>query len=387
MENFIYNLPTEIHFGKGMQEELKRLIPKYATKVLLHYGGGSIKKQGIYDYVVEVLNELNVSFVELGGVVPNPRLSLVKEGIELCKKENVDFVLAVGGGSVIDSSKAIVAGLDVDFDIWEAYIGKTKLPDDFNPIGVGVVLTIPAAGSECSRGTVITNEETQIKTSIGHDNLRPKFAILNPEYTYTLPSHQTANGVADIMAHMFERYFTNTRHVDTTDRLLEACIVSTMRFAKPAIDNPTNYDYRAEIMWCGCLAHNNILGVGRIQDWASHGIEHELSAIYDIAHGAGLSIIFPAWMKFVYKQDIDRFVQFATRIMGVEFSIDNKEICVLQAIEKLEEFYKSIGLPIRLNEVGIDNKNFEIMAKKAKSLGNFVSLKEDDILEIYKLAL
>ncbi len=386
MENFVYNLPTEIYFGKDQQNELKNILPKYATKVLLHYGGGSIKKQGIYDFVVKELNNMGIPFVELGGVVPNPRLSLVYEGIKLCKENNVDFVLAVGGGSVIDSGKAIAAGAVVDFDIWEAFEGRA-FDKDFNPLGVGVILTIPAAGSECSTGGVITKEQGELKRGFGHPNLRPKFGILNPEYTYTLPSHQTANGVSDILAHMFERYFTNTRHVDVTDRLLEACITTTMRFAKPAIDNPNNYDYRAELMWCGTIAHNNMLGVGRIQDWASHGIEHELSAIYDIAHGAGLSIVFPAWMKYVYKHDVDRFVQFANRIFGIDYSVDNKEICVLQAIEKLEDFYKSIGLPTRLSDIGIDDSRLKEMAKKCGPKGFFVSLDENDVYEIYKLAL
>ncbi len=387
MDNFNYNLPTEIFFGKGQQNELKNLLPKYATKVLLHYGGGSIKRQGIYDFVVEELNKIGMPFVELGGVVPNPRLSLVHEGIELCKKENVDFILAVGGGSVIDSAKAIAGGCAVNYDIWETFRGITKLPADFNPMGIGVILTIPAAGSECSTGTVVTNEKEELKLSFGHPNLRPRFAILNPEYTFSLPKHQTANGVADILAHMFERYFTNTRHVDVTDRLLEATIITTMRFAKPAIENPDNYDYRAEIMWCGTIAHNNMLGVGRSQDWASHDIEHELSAIYDIAHGAGLAIIFPAWMKYVYKHDIDRFVQFANRVFGIEYSADNKEIAVLQAIDKLEDFFKSIGLPTRLSDIGIDGKNIEIMAQKCAPVGNFVRLNAEDVAEIYKLAL
>ncbi len=387
MDNFMYNLPTEVLFGKGQQNELRNILPKYATKVLLHYGGGSVKKQGIYDFVVKELNDIGMPFVELGGVQPNPRLSLVREGIEICKKENVDFILAIGGGSVIDSSKTIAGGSVVGYDIWETFTGKTPLPADFSPLGVGVILTIPAAGSECSDSAVITNEETEHKTHYAHSNLRPKFCILNPEYTFSLPAHQTANGVSDIIAHMFERYFTNTRHVDVTDRLLEACITTTMRFAKPAIENPNNYDYRAEIMWSGTMAHNNMLGIGRAQDWASHGIEHEISAIYDIAHGAGLSIVFPAWMKFVYKHDLDRFVQFATRIMGVEFSVDNKEVCVLQAIEKLEDFYKSIGLPTRLSDVNIDGSRIEEMAKKCGPTGNFVNLEVKDIVEIYKLAL
>ncbi len=390
MENFNYNLPTELFFGKGQQEELKNVLPKYAKKVLLHFGGSSIKKQGIYDFVVNELNKMGMPYVELGGVVPNPRLSLVKEGIELCRKENVDFILAVGGGSVIDSAKAISVGAVIDFDVWDCFIGKAQLPADINPLGVGVILTIPAAGSECSDSMVITNEETELKQGFSHSCIRPKFSILNPEYTYSLPANQTANGVSDIVAHMFERYFTNTRHVDVTDRLLEACITTTMRFAKAAIENPENYDYRAEIMWCGTIAHNNMLGVGRSQDWASHGIEHEVSAIYDIAHGAGLSIIFPAWMKYVYKHDIDRFVQFATRVMGVECSVDNKEICVLQAIERLEDFYKSIDLPIRLSDLNIDDSRIEEMAKKCTASGpkgSFVKLECKDVLEIYKLAL
>ncbi|GAA3319215.1 hypothetical protein GCM10020331_025200 [Ectobacillus funiculus] len=262
-------------------------------------------------------------FFELGGVKPNPRVSLVREGVSLCKEHNIDFILAVGGGSVIDSAKAIAAGAKYDGDVWDFFTGKKSTVKDCLPIGV--VLTIPAAGSESSDGTVITNEDGLYKRATGHITMRPKFAILNPVLTYTLPSYQTACGITDMMAHILERYFTNEKNVELTDRLCEAALKTIINNAHTVLEDPTNYDARAEIMWSGTIAHNDLLGTGRIGDWASHDIEHEISGIYDIAHGAGLAIVFPAWMKYVYKHDINRFAQFANRVWDVEIDLNNLE--------------------------------------------------------------
>ncbi len=390
MVQFSYYNPTQIVFGKETEKRTGEYASKFGKKVLLHYGGGSIKRNGVYDRVVASLQEHGVSYVELGGVQPNPRLSLVREGIALCKKENVDLILAVGGGSAIDSAKAIAAGVLFDGDIWDAYIQGPHLVKAALP--VGVVLTIPAAGSESSTGSVITNEDGWYKRSVDTELLIPKFAIINPETNYTLPDYQTACGCSDIMAHLMERYFTQVTNVDLSDRLIEAALQTMLHYAPLALEYPNDYDIRAEINWTGTIAHNNLLGCGRIGDWSSHKIEHELSGIYDIAHGAGLSIVFPAWMRYVYKDNIDRFVQFATRVMGVNFAMAHKEKTILAAIDKLESFYRSIGLPTRLSHADIPDDRLEEMAEKAVvhsggKIGMFKELTQKDILEILKLAV
>ncbi|MBL7124182.1 MAG: iron-containing alcohol dehydrogenase, partial [Actinobacteria bacterium] len=359
---------------------------RYGGKVLLHYGGGSIKKYGLYDKVLKSLKDAGLEIIELGGVQPNPRLSMVKKGIDICRKEKVDFILAVGGGSVIDSVKAIAAGVTYPGDVWNFYTGKAVAKE---VIPLGVVLTIPAAGSETSVATVITKEEGSYKRAFESEMLRPKFAILNPEISYTLPPYQTACGVSDIMAHVMERYFTRVQNVDLTDRLCEATLETVIGNTPLVLKKPNSYQARAEIMWAGTIAHNDLLGTGRIGDWASHGIEHELSGIYDIAHGAGLSIIFPAWMKYVYKQDVERFAQFAVRVWNVEADFKNVEKVALEGIKRLEEFYKKIGLPITLKEANIPYDRLEEMAEKCTEggpRGNFVRLDKNDVLEILKLA-
>jgi len=389
LQNFIFHNYTRIIFGKGTESTVGAETAKHSKKVLLHYGGGSIKKSGLYDRVVASLKSEGVEFTELGGVKPNPRLSLVKEGIELCRKNGIDFILAVGGGSVIDSAKAIAVGVLYEGDVWDLYMKKDTAE---NALPIGVVLTIPAAGSESSGASVITNEETQVKTDIGYDFLRPQFAILNPELCRTLPPYQVACGTADIMAHVMERYFTNTRNVDFTDRLCEATLQTMIKNAPAAIANPDDYDAFAEIMWAGTVAHNDILGRGREEDWACHCIEHELSAKYDIAHGAGLAIVFPAWMKYVYRHDVNRFVQFAVRVWNVDQDFQNPEKTALAGIERLEKFFKGLGLPVRLSEAGIGEEHLAEMAEKAASvwggttIGNFVKLDRNDILNIYRLA-
>lgn len=387
MNNFSFQNKTKIIFGKDTLNTLGSEIKSFSNKVLLHYGGESIKKSKLYDTIIKFLKENDIEVFELGGVVPNPRLDLAKKGIDICRKEKIDFILAVGGGSVIDSAKCIAVGVDYDGDVWDFFMKKAVAKSAIN---IGVVLTIPAAGSESSNSCVITKEDDELKRSYGASFLEPKFAILDPVLTYTLPEYQTICGASDIMAHVMERYFTNVKNVELSDRLCESVLKTIINNIFLVLKTPTDYNSRAEIMWSGTLAHNNLLSCGRTGDWASHDIEHELSAIYDIAHGAGLSIIFPAWMKYVYKHDLDRFVQYAVRVWNVEIDYTNKELTALRGIEKLEEFYKQIGLPTRLSDVNIDNSNLEIMANKAVlfgDLGNFVKLSAKDIYNIYMLAL
>ncbi|MFH1439381.1 MAG: iron-containing alcohol dehydrogenase [Candidatus Woesearchaeota archaeon] len=429
MENFIFQNKTKIIFGKGTElkvgEEVAKELNKQCSEnnkfgssnknntdktILLHYGTGSIKKTGLYDKVIRSLKDLGLKYVELGGVVPNPRLSLVKEGIKVCKKNNVSFIIAVGGGSVIDSAKAIAAGFYYEGDVWELF-GNSRISTPVNKaLPIGVILTIPAAGSESSSGSVITkegfvddngNKIKARKLHISSPILRPKFAIMNPELTFTLPDYQTACGVADMLAHIFERYFTNTKHVDFTDKLCEATMKTIIKNTRLALKDPKNYDYRAEIMWSGTLAHNGLLGTGREEDWASHVIEHELSAMFDITHGAGLSIVFPAWMRYVYKHDIQRFVQFAVNVFDIKpiFENVNLEETALKGITALEEFFKDIGLPTKLSKINektgknikedITDEMIEEMSALCTAdgpVGNFVKLKKEDVVQIFNLA-
>ena len=387
MINFTYYNPTRTIFGKDTELQVGQEIRKYAQKVLFHYGGGSIKKSGLYDRVVASLKENGIEFIELPGVRPNPRVSLVRKGIDICRENKIDFILAVGGGSVIDSSKGIAAGVPYEGDVWDFYSGKEQIRQ---ALPVGVVLTIPAAGSESSFNSVLTNEDGWYKRGTRSERIRPVFAIMDPVLTYTLPSYQTACGAADIMAHVMERYFTNTPDVDFTDRLCEATLKTMIRNVPIAIKEPENYAARAEIMWAGSIAHNDLLGTGREQDWASHGVEHELSAIYDVAHGAGLAVVFPAWMKYVYRHNIPRFVQFAVRVWNVENDFHDPEKTALEGIERTREFFGSIGLPVTLQQLGVADDRFEEMADKCtaedtKTQGGLVKLHKQDIIEIYKL--
>lgn len=388
MENFTFLSPTKIIFGRGVESRVGEETKAYSNKVLLHYGGGTIKRIGLYDRVVKSLKDAGVDFIELGGVQPNPRLSLVKQGIELCRKHNIDFILAVGGGSAIDSAKAIAVGVPYEGDVWDFYSGKA-VPQKALP--VGVVLTIPAAGSEASKSSVITNEDGWYKRGLNVEIIRPKFAIMNPEITFTLPPYQTACGAADIMAHVMERYFTHQKDVDFTDRLCEATLKTMIRNVPIVLEEPENYEARAEIMWASTIAHNDLLSTGRIGDWASHAIEHELSGIYDVPHGAGLAVVFPAWMKYVYKENVDRFVQFATRVWDVEMDFANPERTALEGIYRLTQFFKRIGLPVTLEELGIPDDRLEEMADKCTNkgtnqIGNFKKLGREDVLNILKIA-
>lgn len=389
MENFIFQNATKIIFGTNTQGLVGEEMKQHASRVLLHYGSGSIIKTGLYDEVITALKEAGIEYIELPDAQPNPRLSLVNKGIKLCKEHDIRFILAVGGGSVIDSAKAIAVGVPYEGDVWDFYTGKNTVKE---ALPVGVILTIPAAGSESSPSSVITNEEGWYKKGLTSDLIRPVFSILNPELTFTLPAYQTACGAADIMAHIMERYFTNTKNVDLTDRLCEATLKTIIQNVPLVLAEPQNYAARAEVMWAGTIAHNDLLGTGRSGDWGSHDIEHEISGIYDVAHGAGLSVVFPAWMKYVYKHDINRFAQFASRVWNVDYNYEAPENTALSGIQKLTEFLKSIGLPVKLSELGIDSSRIDEMANKctgsdSHTVGNFVKLKQNDVYHILTLAI
>ncbi len=389
MENFTFYSPTFFAFGKNAEADTGKYVKRFGgSRVLIHYGGGSVVRSGLLDRVKASLEKEGIPFTELGGVKPNPRSGLVYEGIELCRKENVDFILAVGGGSTIDSSKAIAAGVPYDGDFWDFYQGKAiekALP-------VGTVLTIAAAGSEGSPDSVITKEEGMFKRGTGSDLIRPKFSILNPELTQTLPAYQTAAGATDIMAHLYERYLTNSTEVEVTDRLIEALLL-TMKYETPrVIANPDNYEARANIMWAGMMAHNNSCGVGRSQDWNSHDIEHELSALYDCAHGAGLAVTMPAVFKYVMNHNVMRFAQVAVRVWGCEMNFDHPEMTALEGIEAFKNFLKSIGMPVNFEELGAREEDIPKLVDvlchgngRNGTLSGFVTLNEEDCTKIYQM--
>ncbi len=391
MNNFTFYSPTYFVFGKEEENNAGRYVKRFGgTKVLIHYGGGSVVRSGLLDRVKNSLLSEGISFTELGGVMPNPRSGLVYEGIELCRKENVDFVLAVGGGSTIDSAKAIAAGTVYEGDFWDFYMGK---PVE-KALPVGTILTIAAAGSEGSGGSVITKEEGLLKRSAGGEAMRPVFSVLNPALTQTLPAYQTAAGITDIMAHLFERYFTNTRDVEVTDRMIEGLLLTMIHESPKVIADPNDYQARANIMWAGMMAHNDSCGVGREQDWASHDLEHELSALYDCAHGAGLAVVFPAWMEYTMNHDVMRFAQVANRVWGCDMDFRHPEITAKAGIEAFRRFLKSIGMPQTLAELGGKEEDISYLAQTAAygggndgTLGGFVALKQQDMENIYRLML
>jgi alcohol dehydrogenase YqhD (iron-dependent ADH family) len=389
MENFEFLSPTRIIFGRGTQNRVGSECQRYSKRILLHYGGGSIKRSGLYGQIVKSLTEAGVEYWELGGVQPNPRLSLVHQGIELCRKHKLGLILAVGGGSVIDSAKAIALGVPYEGEVWDFYANKA-VPERNLPLGV--VLTIAAAGSEASKSSVITNEDGWLKWGLNTEFNRPRFAILNPELTFSVGVYQTACGAVDIMAHIMERYFTNVSQVDLTDRLCEGAMQSVIKNAPLAIAQPDNYAARAELMWAGALAHNDLLGTGRVGDWAAHPIEQEISAIYDVAHGAGLAVIFPAWMKYTLARNRERFAQFAVRVWNIEYDFENPETTAREGIRRLEDFYRRIGMPLTLRELQVPADRLEEMAAKAikpwlTSVGAVSRLSKADILAILKLAV
>ena len=391
MNNFTFYSPTYFVFGKDEEKNAGAYVKRFGgTKVLIHYGGGSVVRSGLLERVRNSLREQGIDSVELGGVKPNPRSGLVYEGIELCRKEKVDFILAVGGGSTIDSAKAIAAGTVYDGDFWDFYMGKPVT----KALPVGTILTIAAAGSEGSPDSVITKEEGMLKRGASGEAYRPVFSILNPALTQTLPAYQTACGITDIMAHLFERYFTNTRDVEVTDRLIEGLLMTMIHEAPKVIVDPNDYQARANIMWAGMIAHNNCCGVGRDQDWASHALEHELSALYDCAHGAGLAVVFPAWMEYTMEQDVMRFAQVASRVWGCPMDFGHPEVTAKAGIRAFREFLKSIGMPQSIREFGGKEEDVAYLAHTAAygngnggRLGNFVSLTEEDMANIYRRML
>ncbi|GHV39716.1 NADH-dependent alcohol dehydrogenase [Spirochaetia bacterium] len=388
MQNFEYYNRTKIIFGKGTEDQVGSETAKYAKRVLLHHSGGSAVKSGLLDRVKASLKKASVEWVELDGVKPNPRLSKVHEGVALCKKEKLEFILAVGGGSVIDSAKAIAIGALYDGDVWDFYDRKKTAA---LALPVATVLTIPAAGSESSISSVITNEQGPWKQSVDEECIRPVFSILNPELTYSLPNYQTACGVSDMLAHIMERYFTKEPHVELTDELCEGAMRAIIRNARKIFSGgEKDYNARAEIMWAGAIAHNNLLSTGRIGDWGSHLIEHELSAFFDVAHGAGLSIIFPAWITYNIKEDTPRLARFAAKVWGVDGAFYDYEQAALEGVFRLKNFFRSIGLPVTFADAKLDPAKIPEMAKHAVKfgpLGNYRKLNEKDVEAIYRLAV
>lgn len=389
MNNFVFYSPTEFVFGKGTEMQVGALARKHgARKVMIVYGGGSVVRSGLLNRVKQSLQDAGLEYCLMGGVQPNPIDTTVYDGIETCCIEQADMLLAVGGGSVIDTAKAIAAGALYDGDFWDFFIGKAKVTQ---ALKVAVVLTIPAAGSEGSGNTVITKLEGLQKLSLRvPEVLRPVFSIMNPELTYTLPPFQTACGIADMMAHIMERYFTNTQEVEIGDRLCEATLMAIINESPKVMRNPADYGARANLMWSGMIAHNGTCGVGCEEDWASHFLEHEISAIYGVTHGAGLSVIFPAWMTWMVEHNVGKIAQYAVRVWGVTDSEDKKSVAC-EGVSRLKAFFVSLGLPVTFKELGIENPDIDRLAdslhrNKGELVGNYVKLTKEDSKEIYRLA-
>lgn len=391
MVDFEYFTPTKVVFGKNTEEKTGELIKAQGCKkVLVHYGGNSAKKSGLLDRVCVSLEKEGISYVTLGGVVPNPHLSKVHEGIELCKKEGVDFILAVGGGSVIDSGKAIGYGVANEGEVWDFY-AKKRIPEACLP--VGAVLTIAAAGSEMSDSSVITNEEGWLKRGCNNNLCRCRFAVMNPELTYTLPPYQTASGCVDIMMHTMERYFTREEDTALTDGIGEVLLRTVMESAQTLVEEPENYDARAQVMWASSLSHNGLTGCGTVGDWSCHQLEHELGGMFDVAHGAGLAAVWGSWARYVYKEKPERFAQFAVNVMGVINDFSDPEKTALMGIRKMEEFYRSIQMPTNIRELGVEltEEQIQELAYKCsfmdqRTIGQFKVLSRKDMEEIYRMA-
>ena len=386
MKNFNYYTPTEIVFGNDSESKIGYLVRRYeGTKVLIHYGGKSAERSGLLNDICRQLDAEGILYVKLGGVVPNPRLSKVYEGIELCRKEGVNHILAIGGGSVIDSAKAIAYGLAYDGDVWDLFDGNAEAKACYP---IGVVLTIPAAGSEMSNGCVITNEVGSRKRAYNNDLARPKFAIMNPERTFSLSTYQTACGIVDIMMHTMERYFSQEDDMILTDELAESLLRTVKNSAYKVMLTPEDYRHRAQVMWAGSLSHNGLTGCGTVGDYATHMLEHELSALFDVAHGAGLAALWGSWARYVFKENISRFVRFAVNVMGLPNDFTNPESTALAGIEAMERFYHDMSMPISIQElIGRDIADDEIrlMAEKCSlgntsTIGNFKKLNMEDML-------
>ncbi|MGN1196392.1 MAG: iron-containing alcohol dehydrogenase [Acetatifactor sp.] len=392
MRDFTYYTPTKVVFGRGTENRVSELVKEFGgRKLLLHYGGGSVIRSGLLDRVKRILEEEGIPYVCLGGVVPNPRLSLVYQGIELCRREGVDFILAVGGGSVIDSAKAIGYGVANEGDVWDFFEKKRKAK---GCLPLGVILTLSATGSEMSSSCVITKEEGWLKRGYGSDYARPGFAILNPELTMTLPEYQTSCGCTDIMMHTMERYFSAVGNMELTDRLAEGLLCTVMENARILLQEPDNYEARAEVMWAGSLAHNGLTGCGGDGgDWMPHKLEHEIGGMFDVAHGAGLAAVWGSWARYVYRDCLPRFKSFARKVMKVSEEGTDEEIA-LRGIEAMEDFYREIKMPVNLKELGIAPSEEELkeMAHKCAlgvggASGSARVLREGDMYEVLKAAL
>lgn len=391
MNNFTLRLPTKIVFGKGTENKVGEEIAACgAKKVLVHFGGGSAVKSGLLDRVYAALDAAGIQHVGLGGVKANPLVSLVREGVALCRQEGVDFILAVGGGSVIDSAKGIAYGVAHDFDVWELFAQRRKAA---GALPLGCILTIAAAGSEMSTSTVLTNDDGMDKVGYSSEYVRPVFAIMNPELTFSVSEYQSMSGAVDILMHTMERYFCNERGMFVT-RMSEALLVTVMEMARRVKADPTDYEARAELMWTGSVSHNGLTGVGKISDFASHQLEHELSGMFDVAHGAGLSAVWGSWARYVHKHDPALFAQFAVRVMGVDMDYFDVEGTALKGIAAMEDFFRSIGMPTRIADLGVgalSDGQIAVMVKKCsrqgkRMIGSFVKLGEDDMRKIYEMA-
>ncbi|GAA0326207.1 iron-containing alcohol dehydrogenase [Bacillus carboniphilus] len=387
MQNFTYYNPTKLIFGKDTLQELKNEVPTYGKRVLLVYGGGSIKRSGLYDKAIATLQEIDADIFELPGVEPNPRISTVRKGVDICKKENIDFLLAVGGGSVIDCTKAISAGAKYDGDPWDIVL-KKHIPEEVVPFGT--ILTLAATGSEMNSGSVITNWETHEKYGWGSPLTFPKFSILDPTNTFTVPKDQTVYGMVDMMSHVLEQYFHNVSNTPLQDRMCEAVLNTVIEVAPKLIDDLENYELRETILYNGTIALNGMLQMGYRGDWATHNIEHAVSAVYDIPHAGGLAILFPNWIKHTLSTNPSRMKQLAVRVFGVNPEGKTDEEVALQGVEALRNFWSSIGAPSRLADYDIDDSKLDEMADKAMArgeFGNFQTLKKDDVLSILKASL
>ena len=393
MKAFTYYTPTEVIFGQGAEEQVAKLVKKHGgPKILVHYGsGGSARRSGLLDKVCDLLKAEGIEYLLLGGVVPNPRLSLVREGIGLCRKEGIDFILAIGGGSPIDSAKAIAYGVPYEGDVWDFFCGKS-VPATALP--VGCVVTNPASGSEMSDSCVITNDACKDKRGYSSPLGRCRFSVSNPERTFTLPPYQTAAGIADIMMHTMERYFSNDMDMDLTEALAEALLRTMKENAYKLLAHPADYRARAQVMWGGSLAHNGLTECGMQRDWACHKLEHELSGMFDVTHGAGLAAIWPTWARYVYKSNVERFVRFAVNVMGVADNPSNPEATALQGIAAMEQFYRDIQMPVSLQELigrPLTDAEMDELARRcshdgAITVGNLQVLHQADMREIYRLA-
>ncbi|MDD3842399.1 MAG: iron-containing alcohol dehydrogenase [Candidatus Izemoplasmatales bacterium] len=389
MRNFTFYSPTEFVFGSKTEEQVGKLLKKYgASNVMIHFGGGSIIKSGLLAKVEMSLQAEKIRYILFGGAQPNPRSGLVYQGIEICKNEKIDFILAIGGGSAIDSAKAIACGAKYDGDFWDFFDGSANI---IAAIKIGVILTLPASGSEGSHRTVITKEDGMLKRGAGNEFIRPVFSIINPELTFTLPTYQTAAGIVDMMSHILERYLTRTLNVELTDRLCEATLISIIEAGKKVIKDPFDYEARATICWSGTIAHNGILGVGRTEDWATHQLEHELSARYDVTHGAGLAVMFPAYMQYALDVDINRFKRLAITVWGIEDNPKAPKTVALEGIKAMKGFFREIGMPTTFLEIGAQERDIDFLVDKLfqgkdDSFGAFKTLNREDAKAVYRLA-